>query len=318
VAAPRAAHSAAAPQPIVSSAIAQPADLPVGRLPGSQRKRGMLMTLGAVAGFFALAALGLMSSKTYTPKAASAARSAESTKRAAPAATPAPKPQPVQAPAPPPSAPTPTAPTEVAAPTPVPSEAPVAAAAPTPAPSEAPTAPAPTSPPLAALAGQKPAPPATDLNAAVAYSPAAAAPASAKPSAAATAPRVPPAAAVAEKKPVARPATVRIRISASPAQAALTLDGETIPNPFEADVVKGAGKHRVQASAPGRRSSDVTVKFDQDRVVELKLSEVRTAAARPRRQRPPRTTAAPPRTPRVPNAQQESTRGAGFVSESPY
>jgi hypothetical protein len=165
-----------------------------------------------------------------------------------------------------------------------------------------------------------------DLNAAVAYSPVAQAPAPATPTAAPVAPSAAPAEpapravhapAVAEKKPAARPATVRVRISATPAQAALTLDGETIPNPFEADVVKG-GKHRVQATAPGRRSADVTLKFDQDRVLELKLAEPRAASTKQRRPRPPRAAAAP-RTPRpAPSPTTDSNRGAGFVSESPY
>jgi len=333
-AAPIAPRSQSIAQPVSSSVIAQVADIPVARLPGSQRKRGLLLTLGAVVGFFALAALGLMSSKTGLPQTASAARSAESPKRAAPvAATGAAKPQrtpappaPIAAPAPaadpaptdvpaPSAAPAPAAPTApTAPPTPVPSAAPAPAAAPTPAPST----PAPTSAPAAALAGQPPKS-VTDMNAVVAYAPADKAPSPATPSAAPAARALPaPAIAAVPDKPARRPATVHVRISAVPSQAALTLDGETIPNPFEADMVKG-GKHRVQASAPGRRSADVTLKFDQNRVLELKLAEVRTAAAKSRRQRPTRANA-PPRTPRPASSSPaaDSTRGAGFVSESPY
>jgi hypothetical protein len=105
------------------------------------------------------------------------------------------------------------------------------------------------------------------------------------------------------------PTTVHVRISAVPKHAEITLDGRAIPNPFEADVV-ASGKHRVEASALGHRSADVTIAFDQDQKLALRLERVSPAKPRtkPERTRPTRTKPAP----------EQTNRGAGFVSESPY
>jgi hypothetical protein len=135
----------------------------------------------------------------------------------------------------------------------------------------------------------------------------------------------------------ATPATVHVRISAEPADAALTLDNTAIPNPFEADVPK-SHKHRVQAHAPGHRSADVTVELDRDREVALKLEPIvaappaerapkakrgavsKIAPAKPSTSvainKPAHPAVAPATAPRTPAP--SSTRGAGFVSESPY
>jgi hypothetical protein len=111
-----------------------------------------------------------------------------------------------------------------------------------------------------------------------------------------------------------------MQIAARPSQARMTLDGSPIPNPFEADVIKG-GKHRLQAHADGHRSSDITVNFDRNRDLTLKLDPIAAPAARPKKARRARAVTQPAASapkPARPAPTPAPTRGAGFVSESPY
>jgi hypothetical protein len=130
----------------------------------------------------------------------------------------------------------------------------------------------------------------------------------------------PPPAAVRER-PEAR--TVRMQISAKPRSARMTLDGSAIPNPFEADVIKG-GKHRLKANADGHRSVDVTLNFDRDRDLDLELDPIAGERPRPRPKARAKARAQQARADEpspakaAPHSESNATRGAGFVSESPY
>jgi hypothetical protein len=112
--------------------------------------------------------------------------------------------------------------------------------------------------------------------------------------------------------PAPAPRTVRLRIATNPEDAELLLDGEAVGNPYDADVPKG-GKHRLRATAPGHRSRELTVAFDRDRSVALRLDKV--AAPKPKAAAKPR-----PTTPRATSVSStpSSSKGAGFVTESPY
>jgi len=281
-------------------------------LPGSERKRGLMITTAAVLGFFALAALGIATSRPDVPAASEPSAAAPKTvvappklsprtRKAAPAAPAVPAPVPTTAPGASAAVPAP--------PSASPASAGAAAAAPTAAIALPPAAPA-QAPPVPTPIGTPPPPTGTQPM---------------PPSAAVTLPspqsvtsaqtRVAP----AREKPV-EPATVHIQILARPKHARLTLDGSPIPNPFEADVVKG-GKHRVQAHADGHRSNDLTISFDRDRDLELKLDAI-GAAGRPKKARN-RTRASaqqanPAPKPAKAAAETAPARGAGFVSESPY
>lgn len=279
--APSAATAATAERAVVPAG-AQDDD--IRGLPGSDRKRGLLITGATVLGFATLAALAFTNASAPAAKPSAIAKTAAQSTGAAPASA---------------------APAQPATP----------AAAPMPA----------TAPSLAA--------PAQDLQAQVADDAVASAADSADPA--------PTAEPVEALHPAEEPvgahekdaqATVRVHVSARPAQASLTLDNEPIPNPFEADMVKG-GKHRVQAHAAGHESADVTIALDRDRELALRLPRKRaprpasvshepsrkrrpSAAARqtaPKSERPspPRRTQPTPSTP-------SDSRGAGFVTESPY
>lgn len=102
-----------------------------------------------------------------------------------------------------------------------------------------------------------------------------------------------------------RPKSVHVRISTVPASAALTLDGDSIPNPFDAWVAE-SGARAVVASADGYAERTWSVTFDQDQTLSLVLKRnVTPAPRRPARPRPA------PRKPAKP-------RGAGFVTDNPY
>jgi hypothetical protein len=273
-------------------------------LPGSQRRRGLLITTAAVLSFLALAALGIMTSRPDVPTTRQPTGVSASNGAARKTALTAPKPVVSQK----------TAPIAVPAPAIAPSASDVAAPS-TPVAAAAPPAAAPALPPTAVTV-----PPAT-TPAAVTVQPAA--PAAAAPPIAAGPPQ-PPAGVVANATPVSErpraPVTVHMQIAARPSHARMTLDGSPIPNPFEADVIKG-GKHRLQAHADGHRSSDITVNFDRDRDITLKLDPIATPTARPkkaRRARPAAQPAASAPKPARPAAEAAPARGAGFVSESPY
>jgi hypothetical protein len=284
-------------------------------LPGSERKRGLMITTAAVVSFFALAALGIATSRTDVPAASRPSVAAPKTVVAPPKLAPPNKKAAPAAPAMPAPAPVPT--TVPAAPEVVP--APPSAS---PAPAGAAAAPSPTitAPPAAPAPAPSPSPLATP--------PAAAGPQPMPPLSAVT---LPPSHAVASVQTKAaahekatekanQPATVHVQILARPKHARLTLDGSQIPNPFEADVVKG-GKHRVQAHADGHRSSDLTISFDRDRDLELKLDPIGAAARAKKartRTRASAQQASPAPRPAKPAAATAPARGAGFVSESPY
>jgi hypothetical protein len=71
----------------------------------------------------------------------------------------------------------------------------------------------------------------------------------------------------------------------------------------------------VEASAAGYRDADVTVAFDRDHKLALRLERLSTPKPRAK---PERTKADRPRTTRAQSEPTRSNRGAGFVSESPY
>lgn len=127
---------------------------------------------------------------------------------------------------------------------------------------------------------------------------------------------VPPQATQEPKAPAApptppeptRPKSVHVRISTVPANAELTLDGDSIPNPFNAWVAE-SGARAIVASADGYTERTWSVTFDQDQTLSLVLKRiVAPTPPRPARPRPA------PRKPAKPT----KPRGAGFVTDNPY
>ena len=276
-------------QHISSRAPAEPEpDLDVSIVPGArQRKRAMMMTAGAVAGFVLLGVMALMSSS-----------------------------------APPVPAPKVEAKPEPAAPAPiVPSTAPATLPAPTtPEPAAIPAQ------PQLAQNTQAPAPAATppEPSAAPAPPPAAQAPSAAANIAALAGPAAVPAAAPAAN-PV-EPDVVRIQLRATPPEAELVLDDKRITNPYDNRAPKG-GKHLLRVESDGYRGREITLRFDHDREITVELEKKKapkashqTHVAPP----PPAPVAhvAKPRSPateaKVQPAAPRTKKGAGFVSESPY
>lgn len=107
--------------------------------------------------------------------------------------------------------------------------------------------------------------------------------------------------------PAATAKSVHLRVTTTPASAQLTLDGEVVPNPFDAWVARG-GTHRVTASATGYVERGVDVVFDRDQTHALALQRAaveRAPARRTRRKASARSTTT-------------RSRGAGFVTDNPY
>ena len=191
-------------------------------------------------------------------------------------------------------------------------------AAPTPsAPADIGSAPAPS-----AIPPSTPAPPAAE-----APSPAPTVPSAALPAPPTPAPEPP--AAVVAPPPAAPPPVVamkmaRVRISTSPKNAELLVDGTKTSNPFDTRLPAGS-VHQVHAQAPGHVDQDITLSLDRDRTLALRLNKSPAPAPTPivQKPRPPKATAtARRRTPRpvaapTPSTQRRTT-GAGFVSDSPY
>lgn len=294
-------------------------DLPDGAFSAArQRKRGLLMAGGAVAGFFVLVGLAFSMSNREMPNAPHAAAASPSPQVSAPSAAPeiatqqptsaapeapsnAAAPADLRAAPPQPAAPVQEAPSEVAA-----SDVPAANAEPAAAQVEPPSAAEPA--PAAAIApGATPAP--------------AAAPA-------------PQPIAVAEPAAPPPPKEVHVRVSAAPGSAQILLDGKAVSNPYDAHAPVGE-RHRLQVEAPGHTARDITLGFERDQKLTIKLERVhapvaaRSAPARPtaRAQAQARPSTPPPVasstmtiTPRpAPAAPKPSgAKGAGFVNESPY
>jgi hypothetical protein len=128
------------------------------------------------------------------------------------------------------------------------------------------------------------------------------------------------------------PTTVRIQLQTTPENATLLIDGATVGNPYDQTVSK-SGKHHVRVQAPGYRESEITLNFDRDRDLSVRLQKIRTA--RSARRSPPPAASAPvarpttpvlsirpsapeKRAPAKPAPAKAPAKGAGFVSESPY
>jgi S-DNA-T family DNA segregation ATPase FtsK/SpoIIIE len=266
-------------------------------LAGSARSRGVMLTAVAVVAFVALVALALFrTSEPALPSGAEPKPAAHTGARppaiddAPAAAEPAP-PAVVAAVDPPPAAAAPAAAGAIAEP--------LATAGATAA---APSEPAAPAAPAAALAGTEPTPAPT--------------------------PTVMPAAQAAPE-PAPRIETVRIRLTTSPKDATLSIDGITVPNPYDQLLPKG-GKHRVTASAPDHETREQMVDFERRRDLVLRLPRVRAPrpAAEPRpipapvakAPPPPRPAAPKPavRAPKKASPAEGPAKGAAFVSESPY
>ena len=294
-----------AARPVPPAAVAH--DVPAGIdsvVPRTQRRRNMIMVVGAVGAFFGLCALALMSASNDAPAGVDAAKPKVII---APAAAPVTA---AQAPAPEPAHPAPAPAASAAIPPAAPAADPALAAAPPavdPALAEgAVPAPAPAADPTTAVPADQAVPVPAD-------------PAAAAPAATAPAP--------------ATASSVRIQLKTTPSDATLTIDDAMVANPFDQTVAQ-SGKHRIRAEAPGYRETDFTLSFDRPRDLSLRLTKLRVArkpapkraAARPAaesaRQRAssrPRAEPVPALAPSKPApAPAKPAKGAGFVTESPY
>jgi eukaryotic-like serine/threonine-protein kinase len=75
------------------------------------------------------------------------------------------------------------------------------------------------------------------------------------------------------------PTLVRLRLSATPANAELVLDGAKLSgNPFAGQIAKDQALHRLEVSAPGRRSDVRMIPFDEDLELRVELAPAPSAA----------------------------------------
>ncbi|NOY93713.1 MAG: hypothetical protein GXP55_21215 [Deltaproteobacteria bacterium] len=77
-----------------------------------------------------------------------------------------------------------------------------------------------------------------------------------------------------EPQPEAAPPQVQVSLRATPSGAQLTLDGERIPNPYQAELPVDGRQHQVVATLEGYRETTRTLGFDRDRNETLTLSAI--------------------------------------------
>ncbi len=126
-----------------------------------------------------------------------------------------------------------------------------------------------------------------------------------------------------EQKP-AQPPKVRIRVKTVPTTAELTLDGSSVPNPFDQLLPKN-GDHLFVAKASGYSKKYRRVAFDRDREVSLKLApkkkkrraKRRAATKTVAKRRSAKKASVPTSKPSRSSSRAGSSR-KGFVSENPY
>jgi hypothetical protein len=118
-------------------------------------------------------------------------------------------------------------------------------------------------------------------------------------------------------EPEPEPMLVALRITTSPREAKLVLDGAAVPNPYDAMLPKGE-RYELEASAPGYQGRTLTIDLERERRVALELERERRAA--PRAEPAPAKAVAPPKRKRSRPARAtvEPKKGAAFVEESPY
>lgn len=71
--------------------------------------------------------------------------------------------------------------------------------------------------------------------------------------------------------PAEAPALVRIRVTTTPARATLRIDGEEVPNPYDAELPPSRDTHTLAAMAPGHRDVTRIVAFSETRDITLEL-----------------------------------------------
>ena len=321
-----------APAPHSISPSAEASEPPIDSvLPPSRRRRSLALVAAAVLVFFGLIAMALNTARNPAP----APKTKLTIANTAPAAVP-PRPAPAPAlvaPAAPTAAPAAQPPAEPALATNEAVAQPVAQPTGA-APSD--SQPAPVAEPVQAAATAVPA--ATNVPAAAVVPAAQPQTTPPVPMAAVTPPV--PMAAVTPSVPMAAvtpvvSATVRIQLQTTPENATLLIDGATVGNPYD-QMVSKSGKHHVRVAAPGYRESEITLNFDRDRDLSVRLQKLRTARTTrtARRSAPPapsvpvtrpttpvlsiRPSAPEKHAPAKPAPAKAPAKGAGFVSESPY
>ncbi|MDB4943645.1 MAG: serine/threonine protein kinase [Labilithrix sp.] len=85
--------------------------------------------------------------------------------------------------------------------------------------------------------------------------------------------------ASAPAAPVEAARDVRVKITALPATAKLTLDGAPMTLPYESRLPRDTREHYVRAEAPGFEPQTQTLRFDSDVVVTVALNKVGATAA---------------------------------------
>ncbi len=127
-----------------------------------------------------------------------------------------------------------------------------------------------------------------------------------------------------EPEPEPEPVTYQLTVRTVPADATLTLDGETVANPLTRTVEPDEAEHHLVATADGYREASTTVSFDGDHDTVLTLEAepppppvamVEPPPAQMRSTRRTRRTSM--RTTAMRQARMRS-RGAGFTTSNPY
>lgn len=108
-------------------------------------------------------------------------------------------------------------------------------------------------------------------------------------------------------------ATAILQVRTVPANAALTLDGREVENPYRGELEVGS-EHRFVATAQGRRTRTRTVNITADETIVLRLLPPRAATTRPARS--PRSGAT--RATRRRASASSEPRGSAFMFENPY
>ena len=114
-----------------------------------------------------------------------------------------------------------------------------------------------------------------------------------------------------------RPAEVNVLVSVSPVRAAVLVDGEAVPNPWQAHVVRSDGAHRITASADGYKGEERVVSFDSDQTLVMELAPLPP----PPGAAPPLPSASPPAIRFVPTEGERVTKGSKkrkVDTEDPY
>jgi hypothetical protein len=117
------------------------------------------------------------------------------------------------------------------------------------------------------------------------------------------------------------PPMVSIRVTTVPENAALTLDGTSVANPYEIEIAQATGAHTLEATLEGYHSETRTIEYTEDQALTIELTRVPVRRVRPvarARTAMARAAMAAPMNAAPMTTMATTMRGAGFVTTNPY